>query len=194
LADVWLLSSATGLALGIIQAIAVLFWAAGWHHLFHLADALTKARGSRPRSTSATVATSPERERIPPSNRSPQNEIVFAIFSSRRVEATSANSSAPLSRVGTAANPAPTILAAQKAGARRIVVVADPNTRRKVRRALFFTGRLPESVEWIEVAAGTSLSQRLLSLPIRHLVNGWFWLTETQRYHPTLLRKAGESG
>jgi len=75
------------------------------------------------------------------------------------------------------------------------VVVADPNTRRKVRHALFFTGRLPESVEWIEVAAGhISFPNDYCSLPITHLVNGWFWLDGNTAYHPTLLRKAGQSG
>ena len=188
------LSSATGLALGLSRRLRSFFWAAVGTICFILLTRSRKHRGSKTLgSTSATVATSPRARANSPSNRSPQNEIVFAIFLAEG-EATSSQFSAPLSRVGTLPILLRTILAAQKAGARRIVVVADPNTRRKVRRALFFTGRLPESVEWIEVAAGTSLSQRLL-LIANNASSEWLVLVDgNTAYHPTLLRKAGESG
>jgi phosphatidylglycerophosphate synthase len=71
-------------------------------------------------------------------------------------------------------------------------VAAEPIIRRKVQRALFFTGRLPESVEWIEAAAGASLSQRLLLIvneaPSERLV----LIDGNRTYHPSLLRRAAE--
>src|SRR6266550_4742984 len=187
------LSSATGLALGLSRRLRSFFWAAVGTICFILLTRSRKHRGSKTLgSTTATVATSPRARANSSSNRSPENEIVFAIFLADG-EARGSQFSAPLSRVGTLPILLRTILAAQKAGARRIVVVADPNTRQKVRSALFFTGRLPESVEWIEVAAGTSLSQRLL-LIANKASSEWLVLVDgNTAYHPTLLRKAGES-
>ena len=156
------LSSATGLALGVSRRLRSFFWAAVGAICFILLTRSRKHRGSKIfGSTTATVAASPRAQANSSSNRSPENEIVFAIFLSEG-EATGGQFSAPLSRVGTLPILLRTILAAQKAGATRIMVVADPTTKRKVQRALFFTGRLPESVEWVEASVGASLSQRLL--------------------------------
>jgi phosphatidylglycerophosphate synthase len=69
-------------------------------------------------------------------------------------------------------------------------VVADPAIRRKVQRALFFTGRLPESVEWIEAAAGASLSQRLLLIVNKAPSERLVLIDGNRTYHPSLLRKA----
>src|SRR4029077_1990794 len=85
-----------------------------------------------------------------------------------------------------------TIFAAQKAGATRILVVADPTMRRRVQRALFFAGRLPESVEWIKAAEGSSHSQRLRLIvneaPSERLV----LIDGNRTYRPSLLRNAAE--
>jgi phosphatidylglycerophosphate synthase/CTP:molybdopterin cytidylyltransferase MocA len=118
---------------------------------------------------------------------------VFAIFLSEG-EITGDQFSAPLSRVGTLPILLRTILAAQKAGATRIMVLADPATKRKVQRALFFTGRLPESVEWVEAFVGASLSQRLLLLAAK-APSKWLVLVDgNTTYQPSLLRRACESG
>jgi phosphatidylglycerophosphate synthase len=143
-------------------------------------------------STSATAATSHRaRANYSLGNRSPENEIVFAIFLAEG-EARGGQFSPSLTRVGTLPILLRTILAARKAGATRIVVVADPATRRKVRRALFFTGRLPESVEWIEAAAGASLSQRLLLIANQAPSQRLVLIDGNGTYHPSLLRKAAE--
>ena len=60
------------------------------------------------------------------------------------------------------------------------MVVADPTIKRKVRRALFFTGRLPESVEWIEAAAGVLIPNDYCSLSIRRPANDWSSSMETE--------------
>src|SRR5258706_7330197 len=100
--------------------------------------------------------------------------------------------SASLSKVGTLPILLRTIFAAQKAGATRIMVVADPTIRRKVQRALFFTGRLPESVEWIEAAACASHSQRLLLIVNKAPSERLVLIDGNRTYHPSLLRKAAE--
>jgi phosphatidylglycerophosphate synthase len=186
------LSSATGLALGLSRRLRSFFWAAVGVICFVLLTRSRKDRGSKIfASTTATAARSPRAQANSLSNRSPQNEIVFAIFLAEG-EAMGSQFSASLSRVGTLPILLRTILAAQKAGATRIVVIADPAIRRNVQRALFFTGRLPESVEWIEAAAGASLSQRSLLIvneaPSERLV----LIDGNKTYHPSLLQKAAE--
>jgi len=188
------LSSATGLALGLSRRLRSFFWAAVGGICFILLTRSRKHRESKILgSTTATVATSHRARANSSSNRSPENEIAFAIFLADG-ETTGSQFCASLSRVGTLPILLRTILAAQKAGSTRIMVVADPITKRKVQRALFFTGRLPESVEWIEAAAGASLSQRLL-LIVNKTPSEWFVLVDgNTTYHPSLLRKASESG
>jgi phosphatidylglycerophosphate synthase len=72
------------------------------------------------------------------------------------------------------------------------MVVADPTLRRRVQRALFFTGRLPESVEWIEAAAGASHSQRLLLIVNKAPSERLVLIDGNTTYHPSLLKKASE--
>jgi phosphatidylglycerophosphate synthase/choline kinase len=186
------LSSATGLALGLSRRLRSFFWAAVGVICFVLLTRSRKHRGSKiSASTTATVATSPKARANSSSNRSPKNEIVFAIFLAE-AEATGSQFSASLSRVGTLPILLRTIFAAQKAGATRIMVVADPTTKRKVQRALFFTGRLLESVEWIEAAAGASHSQRLLFIVNKAPSERLILIDGNRTYHPSLLRKAAE--
>ncbi len=186
------LSSATGLALGLSRRLRSFFWAAVGVICFVLLTRSRKHRGSKIlASTTATVATSPRARANSSSNRSPENEIVFATFLAEG-EATGSQFSASLSRVGTLPILLRTIFAAQKAGATRIMVVADPTIRRKVQRALFFTGRLPESVEWIEAAAGDSHSQRLLLIVNKAPSERLVLIDGNRTYHPSLLRKAAE--
>jgi len=186
------LSSPTGLALGLSRRLRSFFWAAVGLICFVLLTRSRRHRGSKIlASTTATVVTSPKTRANSSSNRSPENEIVFAIFLAEG-EASGSQFSAALSRVGTLPILLRTIFAAQKAGATRIMVVADPTIRRKAQRALFFTGRLPESVEWIEAAAGASHSQRLLLIVNKAPSERLVLIDGNRTYHPSLLRKAAE--
>jgi phosphatidylglycerophosphate synthase/choline kinase len=186
------LSSPTGLALGLSRRLRSFFWAAVGLICFVLLTRLRRHRGSKIfAGTTATVATSPGARANSSSKRSPENEIVFAIFLAEG-EARGGQFSAALSRVGTLPILLRTIFAAQKAGATRIMVVADPTIRRKVQRALFFTGRLPESVEWIEAAAGASHSQRLLLIVNKAPSERLVLIDGNRTYHPSLVRKAAE--
>jgi phosphatidylglycerophosphate synthase/choline kinase len=186
------LSSATGLALGLSRRLRSLFWAAVGVICFVLLTRSGKHGGSKIfASTTATVETSPGAQANSSINRSPKDEIVFAIFLADG-EPGNRQFSSSLYRVGTLPILLRTIFAAQKAGATRIMVVADPIIRRKVQRALFFTGRLPESVEWIEAAAGASLSQRLLLIVNKAPSERLVLIDGNRTYHPSLLRKAAE--
>src|SRR5579859_533879 len=186
------LGSATGLALGLSRRLRSFFWAAVGIICFFLLTRSSKDRGSKIlASTTAAAATSSGAPANFSSSPSPGNEIVFAIFLAEG-EARSSQLSPSLSRVGTLPILLRTILAAQKAGATRILVMADPTIRRKVQRALFFTGRLPESVEWIEAAAGTSHSQRLRLLVNKAPSERLMLVDGNRTYHPSLLQKAAE--
>jgi phosphatidylglycerophosphate synthase len=185
------LSSPTGLALGLSRRLRSFFWAAVGLICLLLLTRSRKHRGCKIlASTTTTVATSPGARANSASNRSPENEIVFAIF--LEGEARGSQLSAALSRVGALPILLRTIFAAQKAGATRIMVLADPTIRRKVQRALFFTGRLPESVEWIETAAGASHSQRLLLIVNKASSERLVLIDGNRTYHPSLLQKAAE--
>jgi phosphatidylglycerophosphate synthase len=168
------------------------FWAAVGLICFALLTRSRKHRGSKIfASTTATVATSPRARANSSSKRSPENEVVFAIFLAEE-QARGSQFSASLCRVGTLPILLRTIFAAQKAGATRIMVLADPTIRRKVQRALFFTGRLPESVEWIEAAGGASHCQRLLLIVNKAPSERLVLIDGNRTYHPSLLRKAAE--
>ncbi len=188
------LSSPTGLALGLSRRLRSFFWAAvGAVCLALMTRSRKRGNSGDFEGTLATVPKSLAAHTKPSSSVPSDGEIVFAIFLDDG-EPGSRQFSSSLYRVGTLPILLRTILAAQKAGATHLMVVADPATRRNVQRALFFTGRLPESVEWIEAAAGASLSQRLL-LIVNKAPSEWLVLVDgNTTYHPSLLRKASESG
>jgi phosphatidylglycerophosphate synthase len=83
------------------------------------------------------------------------------------------------------------ILGAQRAGATRIVVVADRASEPSLRQHLADTGRLPSSTEWFEAGHGQSLStllERLVTRRNQHLV----LIDGDKTYHPALHRRASE--
>jgi phosphatidylglycerophosphate synthase len=183
------LSGATGLALGLSRRLRSFFWAAVGAICFVLLMRSRKHRGSK--ILGSTTATSSGAQANSSSSRSPENEIVFVIFLAEG-EARGGKFSPSLSQVGTLPILLRTILAAQKAGATHIMVVADPITKREVQRALFSTGRLPGSVEWIEEAAGISLSQRLLLIANKAPSQRLVLIDGNRTYHPSLVKKAAE--
>jgi phosphatidylglycerophosphate synthase len=61
-----------------------------------------------------------------------------------------------------------------------------------VQRDLFFTGRLPESVQWIETAAGTSLVEELRLIATQSHSERLILIEGNTTYHSSLLRKASE--
>ena len=99
---------------------------------------------------------------------------------------------AGLARVGSLPILLRNILGARKLGPSRIVVVVDPVLRRSVEQELRSTGRLPESVEWIEAKAEVSILRRLQLVAVQIGSERLVIIDGTTTYHPSLLQKAKE--
>ena len=95
-----------------------------------------------------------------------------------------------LARVGSLPILLRTILGARKLGPSRIVVVVDPDLRRTVEQDLRSTGRLPESVEWIEAKPEVSILRRLQMVVGQIGSERLVIIDGTTTYHPSLLQKA----
>ena len=82
------------------------------------------------------------------------------------------------------------IISARSAGADRVVVVVDPVTGPAIRRRLASTGRLPDSVEWLEVLPENAISiavQRTAANAERVVL-----IMGDRSYQPSLYRSANE--
>ena len=188
------LAGTTGLALGLSRRLRSFFWAGvGAICLAVMAKARKDQRNGHLMSSPAGTSKDPEVQNeigkaLQPENQL-ENELIFAILLAKG-ETSGNQFCSPLARVGTLPILLRSIIAAQKAGATRIKVVADPATRRKAHRSLFVTGRLPESIEWIEAASYVSFSAQLQRIadgaPSARLV----LVDGNKTYHPSLLRKA----
>jgi len=186
------LSGATGLTLGLSRRLRSLFFAAvGAIYLFLLTRPKKRRdsenRGRKP----VTLGNDPAEQADSPSSLPPVDGVAAAIFLGDD-ETKAAQFRPALARVGTLPILVRTILATQKAGATRIMVVIDPTARRTVQRKLFFTGRLPESVQWIEADAEASLSKRLQLIAAQAGSERLVLIDGNTAYHPSLLRKASE--
>jgi uncharacterized protein (TIRG00374 family) len=186
------LSGATGLALGLARRLRSFFWAAvGVICLF----LLTRPRKRRDSKNQASTPPSVVKDQIAeadPLNSLPHaGKVAVAIFLPNG--GTNSNQyRPPLARVGSLPILLRTILAAQKLGPSRIMIVVDPIARLIVQRELFFTGRLPESVQWIAAAAGMPLSQQLRIMATQAASERLVLIDGNSTYHPSLLRKASE--
>jgi phosphatidylglycerophosphate synthase len=184
------LSSATGLALGLSRRLRSLFWAAvGVACLVWL----TRPRKSLDSDSRVNTPASIPKERK--SLASIQKNLPraggfgVAIFLTG-AEANGNQCTSPLTRVGTLPALLRTIIGVQKLGASWIGVVADPITRRRVQQKLFFTGRLPETVRWID--AGGPLLERLQRIATQARTGRMLLIDGNTTYHPLLLRNASE--
>jgi hypothetical protein len=97
---------------------------------------------------------------------------------------------AGLARVGSLPILLRNILAVRRLGASRIIVVVDPILRRHVQRQLWWTRRLPESVEWIEAKAAVPVLQQLQLITAEAGSRRLVAIDGTITYHPSLLQKA----
>ena len=84
------------------------------------------------------------------------------------------------------------ILAVRKLGPSRIMVVVDPILRRRVQRQLWWTGRLPESVQWIEAKPDVSVLQLSQVIAAQAGSERLVIINGSATYHPSLLQKAKE--
>lgn len=186
------LSSATGLALGLTRRLRSFFWAAvGLVCFLSLSRSRKRRDSANPVSTPANVAkvTSPRSD--PPNDLPPFGELAVAFLLSNG-ETNRTQFQGSLARVGTLPILLRTILAAGRLVPSQIMVVVGHNKKLSTQRQLFFTGRLPESVQWIEASAGTSFSEQLQLIATHARSERVLLIDGNTTYHPSLLRKAQE--
>lgn len=187
------LSGAIGLTLGLARRLRALFWTAvGGICLFILTRSRScgnaEGRGSMPDINEVDTEGQANR----PFGVTPQGEFAVAIFLSQKATGNGACESG-LARVGSLPILLRNILAARKLEPSRImVVVEDLVLGRRVQRALCSTGRLPESVQWIEAKADVSVVERLQLIAAQAGSERLVIIDGTTAYHPSLLQKVKE--
>lgn len=187
------LSGAIGLTLGLARRLRAFFWTAvGGVCLFTLTRSRSRGnaedRGSMPDISEKGT----EQQADPTFGVTPESEFAVAIFLSKKGTANGKFGSG-LARVGSLPILLRNILAARKLGPSRImVVIDDPTLGQRVRRKLSSTGRLPQSVQWIEAKADVSVSQQLQLIAARAGSERLVIIDGTTAYHSSLLQKAKE--
>src|SRR5271166_1288058 len=120
---------------------------------------------------------------------SPSFQKVAVILASQSIPETDLSNSL-LAEVGALPVVLRAILSAKSAGADRIVVVVDSGEGPEIRRRLAISGRLPDSVEWLEV-----LPNCAISIVMRHAADNAervVLILGNHSYHPSLYRTVNE--
>jgi phosphatidylglycerophosphate synthase len=181
---IFTLSSSTAMALALARRLRAFFWTVvGGLCLVFLTRARKKIDFGGPaklENMTKDTATPTDVPHALPSS----SGATFAIFL--------IGAHSPLARVGTLPIVCRTILAAQKLHPARIVVVADPATRESVQPELIATGRLPNSVQWIDDIADTFLPQRLQFAASQSGSHRLVLIDGNTNYNPAVIRQASE--
>jgi uncharacterized protein (TIRG00374 family) len=147
------ISGAAALALALARRLRALFWTAVGCICVVL---LTRSKGFHDGGTIEKKRIAKGTEPLADVSSSLSSKgVTIAIF------LPPTDSRSPLARVGTLPIPLRTILAAQRSNALQIIVVVDAIAGQSAQRELVRTGRLPESVQWLEVKTDTPLLERL---------------------------------
>jgi uncharacterized protein (TIRG00374 family) len=187
------LSAPIGLTLGLARRMRALFWTAvGGICLFILTKSSSRgnAEGREIRQDALEGNTRVATDH--PLGVAVAREFTVVILLTEQT-AGNAQLGTGLARVGSLPILLRNILAAGKLGASRILVVVDPILRRLVQSELCSTGRLPESVQWVEAGADITLSRRLQIVAAHACDEGVIILDGRTSYHFSLLQKAKES-
>jgi phosphatidylglycerophosphate synthase len=186
------LTGATGLVLGLARRLRGFFWTAvGGICLFILTRSRTphdtQDRGSTP-SIAAEAGSAKADATVEVATRS---SLAVAIFLPAG-KLGNGQFAAGLARVGSLPILLRNILEARKISPSRIMVAVQPVLKRSVEQELRATGRLPESVEWIEAKAEVSILRRLQLIAAQAGSERLVIIDGTTTYHPSLLQKAKE--
>lgn len=186
------LTGAIGLTLGIARRLRALFWTAvGGICLFILTRSRpphdTQDRGGTPSiaeekggaGADATVEVTA------------RSSFAVAIFLPN-AKSSNEEFGSGLARVGSLPILLRNILGARKLGPSRVMVVVDPVLRRSVEQELRSTGRLPESVEWIEAKTEVPIMRRLQLIADQAAGERLVIIDGRTTYHASLLEKAKE--
>jgi len=167
LAKVVGIGGAAGLTLGLIRRVRALFWAAVGVICAVIPPGLSRREKPKAQDTPHTA---------------PHGHT--AIILGQGVPADSI-----LARVGALPVLLRAILGEEKADAKRIVVVVDPEAALSVKEELRRTRRLPDTVEWFEAAAGDIAP---LLRDIGASEDGIVLVAADRTYHPSLHRRAAQ--
>ena len=174
------LSVAAGLTLGVIRRVRALFWAAiGAICLVVLSK--SKERGKSKESFQVPIQV--------PKDPATSGHGHVAVILAHNLHS---DFGPKLSRVGALPVLLRAILGAQKAGAVRIVVVLNQETRYWVQRDLQSTARLPKVVEWFQLGAGATSIPALLGRLSDEVHEHLVLIAGDRTYHPSLHRCAAE--
>jgi phosphatidylglycerophosphate synthase/uncharacterized membrane protein YbhN (UPF0104 family) len=179
------LSSTVGLSVAMSRRLRAFFWTSvGGLCLLFLSrsdirgDANEKRSGTNPRKPTFLMSSQGEHKRF--------TSVIFAnaFHKDGEVEST-------LLKVGALPILLRVILSVRKAFGDRIVVCIDPLTRRTLEDAMLGTGRLPDSVAWVEASSEAALPQVLEQIGYISGNDGQVMLVAGDRtYHPMLFGKA----
>jgi phosphatidylglycerophosphate synthase len=170
------LSAATGLILGLTRRFRAIFWAAiGGLSLVALSKSRKQSSAGNP-------------SRAAQNKNEPAGRSHVAVILADNLHADGSFRS-PLAQVGALPVLLRVILGAQKAGAARIVIVANPATQSALMRDLKSARRLPSSVEWFQPDGESSLPSLLRRLRVEWRL---VLIAGDRTYHPSLHRCAGE--
>jgi len=172
IAQLFGLTAAAGLTLGLARRVRAIFWAAVGGLCVSM---LSKSKGRTPAGQPETQSLS-------------RGSHIAVIFANKLI---CGGSGSRLPRVGALPVLLRAILGAQKAGARRIAVVVGREATSAIARDLQSTGRLPESVEWFRSDAGMSLTS-LLGQIIGAGDSTVVLISGDRTYHPSFHRDVAE--
>jgi phosphatidylglycerophosphate synthase len=187
------LTGAAGLALGLARRLRAFFWTAvGAICLFILTRSRShgNAEGHEDVLDKITGENTGAQARLPLGVATEGKFTVAILLTEGRTG--NGKFGTGLARVGSLPILLRNILAARKLEPSRIVIVVEPLIGRWVRRELRSTGRLPESVQWIEAKAELSAMQRLQLIAAEAGSECLVIMDGTTTYHPSLLQKARE--
>lgn len=184
------LTGAVGLTLGVARRLRALFWTSvGGICLFILTRSKNPHDTQDGRGTPDIAEEKEEADADATVAVAARASFAVAIFLPT-LKLGNEQFGAGLARVGSLPILLRNILGVRKLNPPRIVVVVDPVLRRSVEEELRSTGRLPESVEWIETKAEVSILRRLQLIATRTGSERLVIIDGTTTYHPSLLQKA----
>ena len=186
------LTGAIGLTLGLARRLRAFFWTAvGGICLFILTRSRSRGNAESHGGMPEITETHAGAEADLPMGVAPEGKFAVAIFLSMG-DTGNVEFQAGLARVGSLPVLLRNILAARKLKPSRIMVVVDAILRRHVQRQLWWTGRLPESVEWIEAKAEVPALEQLRLIAAQARSEHVIVIDGNTTYHANLLQKAKE--
>lgn len=178
------LPSTTGLALALTRRLRALSWTAVGCICLGL---LTRSKELKDSGTIEKNGTAKNSDaHVETANKISSGCLAFAVFlppTDTRVSS---------AKVGTLPIPLRIILNAHRTSPAQIIVVADAEPPPNIRQELARTGRLPESVQWLEVKANAPLRERLLLVATSARTRRLVLVDGGTTYHPVLIRRAVE--